>query len=99
MSLFEAALLWSGNVPPHVKRAQDVWRYADITMPRVGDLVSINYGPHPGKPAVVTYVNPPSVDFTYPDGKEYQSGVRGVRLVQFKDGSKPPVDRRDKKKK
>ena len=104
MSLFEAVFGDDLNdVPFHlrgqVKRARDARWYADITMPRVGDLVSINYGPHPGKPAVVTYVNPPSVDFTYPDGKEYQSGVRGVRLVQLKDGSKPPVDRRDKKKK
>ena len=99
MNLLEAALPWDENVPPRIKRARDARWYADITMPRVGDLVSINYGPHPGKPAVVTYVNPPSVDFTYPDGQECQSGVRGVRLVQFKDGSKPPVDRRDKKKK
>ena len=104
MSLFDAMFPDSlDDVPMHmrgpVKRARDARRYADMTMPKVGDLVTINYGYHPGKPAVVTYVNPPSVDFTYPDGKEYQSGVRGVRLVQFKDGSKPPVDRRDKKKK
>jgi len=88
------------NVPLHmrasVKRAQDARNYADITMPRVGDLVSINYGHHPGKPGLVTYVNAPDVRFIYPDGKEGSSGVRGVRLVQFKDGSKPPIDRRDR---
>ena len=97
LNLFEAALPWDENVPAHIKRARDVRRYADITMPRIGDLVSINYGPHAAKPAVVTYVNPPDVRFVYPDGKEFSSGVRGVRLVQFKDGSKPPIDRRDKK--
>ena len=103
--ILEVAAPWDSldDVPLHmrasVKRARDARNYADITMPRVGDLVSINYGPHPTKPALVTYVNPPSVGFVYHDGKEYQSGVRGVRLVQLKDGSKPPVDRRDKKKK
>lgn len=96
MNLFEAAFPWDENVPPRIKRARDVWRYADIRMPRVGDLVSINYGPHPGKPGVVTYVNAPDVRFIYPDGKETSSGVRGVRLVQLKDGSKPPIDRRDR---
>ena len=102
--ILEVAAPWNSldNVPLHmrasVKRAQDARNYADIRMPRVGDLVSINYGPHAGAPGLVTYVNPPDVRFTYPDGKEYSSGVRGVRLVQLKDGSKPPIDRRDKKK-
>jgi hypothetical protein len=84
MNLFEAALPWDENVPPHIKRARDARRYADITMPKVGDLVAINYGPHPGKPAVVTRVNPPDVRFVYPDGKECGSGVRGVKLVSKK---------------
>ena len=86
MSLFEAMFGDDlSDVPPHmrgqVKRARDARRYADITMPKVGDLVTINYGHHPGKPAVVTYVNPPDVRFIYPDGKEGSSGVRGVKLV------------------
>ena len=51
---------------------------------KVGDLVTINYGYHPGKPAVVTYVNPPDIRFVYPDGKEGSSGVRGVKLVSKK---------------
>jgi hypothetical protein len=55
-----------------------------MTMPKVGDLVTINYGYHPGKPAVVTYVNPPDIRFVYPDGKEGSSGVRGVKLVSRK---------------
>ena len=86
MNLFEAALPWDdlSDVPMHmrgpVKRARDGRQYADITMPKVGDLVMINYGYHPGKPAVVTYVNPPDVRFVYPDGKEGSSGVRGVKL-------------------
>ena len=90
MSLFEAAGLYGdlNDVPVHmraqVKRARDARRYADIDMPKVGDLVSINYGYHPGQPAVVTYVNPPDVRFIYPDGKEGSSGVRGVKLVSKK---------------
>ena len=90
MSLFEAAGLYGdlNDVPVHmraqVKRARDARRYADIDMPKVGDLVSINYGYHPGQPAVVTYVNPPDVRFIYPDGKEGTSGVRGVKLVSKK---------------
>ena len=90
MSLFEAAGLYGdlNDVPVHmraqVKRARDARRYADIDMPKVGDLVMINYGYHPGKPAVVTYVNPPDVRFVYPDGKEGSSGVRGVKLVSKK---------------
>jgi hypothetical protein len=87
------------DVPVHlrgqVKRARDARLYAGITIPKVGDLVSINYGWHPGQPALVTKVDTPTVWFTYPDGKEGTSGVRGVKLVQFKDGSKPPIDRRD----
>jgi hypothetical protein len=82
LNLFEAALPWNENVPPHIKRARDARQYADIMMPRVGDLVTINYGYHPGKPAVVTYVNPPDVRFTYPDGKEGSSGVRGVKVIR-----------------
>ena len=82
MNLLEAALPWDENVPPRITRARDARWYADITMPRVGDLVSINYGPHPGKPAVVTYVNPPDVRFVYPDGRECSSGVRGVKLCK-----------------
>tara|TARA_R100000008_G_scaffold30343_2_gene16860 strand:+ start:2140 stop:2412 length:273 start_codon:yes stop_codon:yes gene_type:complete len=90
MSLFEAAGLYGdlNDVPVHmraqVKRARDARRYADIDMPKVGDLVMINYGYHPGKPAVVTYVNPPDIRFVYPDGKEGSSGVRGVKLVSKK---------------
>jgi len=89
MSLFEAVFGDDLNdVPFHmrgqVKRARDARRYADITMPKVGDLVMINYGPHPGKPAVVTYVNAPDVKFIYPDGRESSSGVRGVKLVSQK---------------
>ena len=86
MNLFEAAAPWADldDVPVHmrgqVKRARDARHYADITMPKVGDLVTINYGYHPGKPAVVTYVNPPDVRFVYPDGTEGSSGVRGVKL-------------------
>ncbi len=81
-----AAAPWNLNdVPVHmrgsVKRARDARAYADITMPKVGDLVMINYGYHPGEPAVVTYVNPPDVRFVYPDGKEGSSGVRGVKIV------------------
>ncbi len=90
MSLFEEAGLYGdlNDVPVHmraqVKRARDARRYADIDMPKVGDLVMINYGYHPGKPAVVTYVNPPDVRFVYPDGTEGSSGVRGVKLVSKK---------------
>ena len=90
MSLLEAAGLYGdlNDVPVHmraqVKRARYARRYADITMPKVGDLVMINYGYHPGKPAVVTYVNPPDVRFVYPDGTEGSSGVRGVKLVSKK---------------
>ena len=90
MSLLEAAGLYGdlNDVPVHmraqVKRARDARRYADIDMPKVGDLVKINYGYHPGKPAVVTYVNPPDIRFVYPDGKEGSSGVRGVKLVSKK---------------
>ena len=90
MSLFEAAGLYGdlNYVPVHmraqVKRARDARRYADIDMPKVGDLVKINYGHHPGKPAVVTYVNAPDVRFVYPDGTEGSSGVRGVKLVSKK---------------
>ena len=90
MSLFDAVLPWNdlNDVPMHmrasVKRARDARAYADITMPKVGDLVTINYGYHPGKPAVVTYVNPPDIRFVYPDGKEGSSGVRGVKLVSKK---------------
>ena len=90
MSLFEEAGLYGdlNDVPVHmraqVKRARDARRYADIDMPKVGDLVMINYGYHPGKPAVVTYVNPPDIRFVYPDGKEGSSGVRGVKLVSKK---------------
>ena len=55
MNLFEAAYLDDlSDVPFHlrgqVKRARDARHYADITMPKVGDLVTINYGHHPGKP-------------------------------------------------
>ena len=87
MNLFEAAFLDDlSDVPFHlrgqVKRARDARHYADITMPKVGDLVTINYGHHPGKAAVVTYVNPPTVRFTYPDGTEGTSGVRGVKLCK-----------------
>ena len=89
MNLFEAAYLDDlSDVPFHmrgqVKRARDARQYADMTMPKVGDLVTINYGYHPGKPAVVTYVNPPDIRFVYPDGKEGNSGVRGVKLVSEK---------------
>ena len=90
MSLFEAAGLYGdlNDVPVHmraqVKRARDARQYADIDMPKVGDLVKINYGHHPGKPAVVTYVNAPDVRFVYPDGTEGSSGVRGVKLVSKK---------------
>ena len=90
-NIFEIAAPWEDLdlVPFHmrgpVKRAQDARNYADITMPKVGDLVSINYGYHPGKPALVTYVNPPDVRFTYPDGKEGSSGVRGVKIVSQKN--------------
>ena len=89
MSLFEAMLPSNlDDVPMHmrgpVKRARDARQYADITMPKVGDLVTINYGYHPGKPAVVTRVDAPTVWFTYPDGKESTSGVRGVKLVSKK---------------
>ena len=87
MNLFEAAYLDNlSDVPFHlrgqVKRARDARHYADITMPRVGDLVSVRYGPHPGMPAVVTYVNAPTVRFTYPDGIEFTSGVMGVKLCK-----------------
>ena len=89
MNLLEAAAPWElDDVPLHmrgpVKRARDARAYADITMPKVGDLVTINYGYHPGKPALVTYVNAPDVRFIYPDGKEGSSGVRGVKLVSQK---------------
>ena len=90
VSLFDAVLPWNdlNDVPMHmrasVKRARDARAYADITMPKVGDLVTINYGYHPGKPAVVTYVNPPDVRFVYPDGKEGSSGVRGVKVISCK---------------
>ena len=89
MSLFDAVLPNNlDDVPMHmrgsVKRARDARQYADITMPKVGDLVTINYGYHPGKPAGVTYVNPPAVRFVYPDGTEGSSGVRGVKLVSKK---------------
>ena len=43
MNLFEAALPWDDNVPPHIKRARDARRYADITMPKVGDLVNLEF--------------------------------------------------------
>ena len=89
MSLFDAVLPNNlDDVPMHmrgpVKRARDARMYADMTMPKVGDLVTINYGYHPGKPAVVTYVNPPDVRFVYPDGKEGSSGVRGVKVISCK---------------
>jgi len=89
-NIFEIAAPWDdlNDVPLHmrgqVKRARDARAYADITMPKVGDLVMINYGYHPGKPALVTYVNPHDVRFTYPDGKEGSSGVRGVKIVSQK---------------
>ena len=88
--ILEVAAPWDSldDVPLHmrasVKRARDARNYADITMPKVGDLVSINYGYNPGQPAVVTYVNPPDVRFIYPDGKEGSSGVRGVKIVSQK---------------
>ena len=47
--ILEVAAPWNSldNVPLHmrapVKRAQDARNYADIRLPRVGDLVSINY--------------------------------------------------------
>jgi len=88
MSLFDAVIPWNGldDVPVHlrgqVKRARDARLYAGITIPKVGDLVSINYGWHPGKPAVVTKVDAPTVWFTYPDGKEGTSGVRGVKVIK-----------------
>ncbi len=89
-NIFEIAAPWEDLdlVPFHmrgpVKRAQDARRYADITVPKVGDLVTVNYGPHPGKPALITSVSLPTIRFIYPDGVDFSSGIRGVTLVSQK---------------
>jgi len=90
MNLFEIAAPWNNldDVPMHlrgqVKRARDARMYADIDIPKVGDLVTIRYGTHAGQPGMVTRVDLPTVYFTYPDGVEFSSGIRGITLASKK---------------
>ena len=87
MNLFDAWMPWNSldDVPVHlhgqVKRARDARLYADVTVPRTGDLVTIRYGTHAGQPGMVTSVNLPTVYFTYPDGVEFSSGIRGIEVI------------------
>ena len=90
MNLFEAAAPWNNldDVPMHlrgaVKRARDARMYADCDIPKVGDLVSSDWGNYKGHPAVVTRIDLPTVYFTYPDGTESSSGIRGIKLLDDK---------------
>jgi len=87
MNLFDAWMPWNSldDVPVHlrgqVKRARDARLYADVTVPRTGDLVKSNWGNRKHLVAVVTHVDLPTVYYTWPDGEQDSNGIRGIEVI------------------
>lgn len=83
LSILESAL-WASidNYPDHLQAHIKRNRYRGEHIPKVGDLVTCNHSWYPGQPAMITKVDVPTVYFTYPDGKEGTSGIRGIKVLK-----------------